>query len=234
MSGCWSDFGQLIVEQRWIKELDINPLLASPEGLLALDARVVVYGLDTQEDKLPKLAIRPFPTQYVSTWTTKGNVRITVRPILPEDEPLLVKFHQTLSDQTVYMRYLHPMLLTQRLVHERLARICHCDYDREITLVAESKDKNGEVLVMGVARLSKSHGVDEARLSVLVADPFQGMGIGSELVNRMVEVARSEHLRRLLATLTLDNQVMQHIFQKLGFSLNPTSDGKLQSATLEL
>jgi acetyltransferase len=227
-------FGQLIVEQRWIKELDINPLLASPEGLLALDARVVVYGLDTQEDKLPKLAIRPFPTQYVSTWTTKGNVRITVRPILPEDEPLLVKFHQTLSDQTVYMRYLHPMLLTQRLVHERLARICHCDYDREITLVAESKDKNGEVLVMGVARLSKSHGVDEARLSVLVADPFQGMGIGSELVNRMVEVARSEHLRRLLATLTLDNQVMQHIFQKLGFSLNPTSDGKLQSATLEL
>jgi acetyltransferase len=227
-------FGQLIVEQRWIKELDINPLLASPEQLLALDARVVIYGLDTAEDQLPKLAIRPFPTHYVSTWRTKANVPITIRPILPEDEPLLVKFHESLSDQTVYMRYLHPMMLTQRLVHERLARICHCDYDREMTLIAEGRGKNGEQLVMAIGRLSKSHGVDEARLSVLVADPFQGMGIGRELVSRLVQVGRSEHLQRLVATLTLNNQVMQHIFQTLGFSLNPTSDGKLQSAMLEL
>jgi acetyltransferase len=227
-------FGQLIVEQRWIKELDINPLLASPEQLLALDARVMVYGSDTVEDTLPKLAIRPFPTQYTYTWTTKGNAKITIRPILPEDEPLLVKFHETLSDKSVYMRYLQPMMLTQRLVHERLARICHCDYDREITLVAENKGGDGEQLIMGVSRLSKIHGLDEARLTILVADPFQGMGIGGELVSQMVEVAKGEHLRRLVATLTPDNQVMQHILQKLGFSLEPTSDGKLQAAKIEL
>jgi len=64
---------------------------------------------------------------------------VTIRPILPEDEPLLVKFHETLSDKTVMMRYLQPMMLTERLVHERLARICHSDYDREITLVAEGR-----------------------------------------------------------------------------------------------
>jgi acetyltransferase len=227
-------FGQLIVEQRWIKELDINPLMASPEQLLALDARVLVYGSDTTEDKLPKLAIRPYPTQYASTLTIKDHSQITIRPILPEDEPYLAKFHTTLSDRTVYMRYLHPMMLTERVLHERLARLCHCDYDREIALVAVDKNKDGEQRILGVGRLSKIHGVNEARLSVLVGDPFQGMGIGSQLVSRSVDVAKGEHMHRLTATITPDNQVMQHLFQKLGFSLEPTSDGKLVFAKIEL
>ncbi|HEY5984556.1 MAG TPA: bifunctional acetate--CoA ligase family protein/GNAT family N-acetyltransferase [Anaerolineales bacterium] len=227
-------FGRLIVEQRWIKELDINPLLASPEQLIALDARVVVFGLETTEELLPKLAIRPYPSQYVSTWTTKNRSSITIRPILPEDEPLLVAFHKNLSDQSVYMRYMQPMMLTERVVHERLARIAHSDYDREITLVAEGQDNKGARQVMGIGRLSKSHGLDEARISVLVADPFQGTGVGGELVRRMVEVARLEHLKRLVATLTPDNKVMQHIFRKLGFSLELSADGNLQAAALEL
>jgi acetyltransferase len=227
-------FGQLIVEQRWIKELDINPLLASPEQLLALDARVLVYGSDTVEDKLPKLAIRPYPAQYVSAWTTKDQKQITIRPILPEDEPYLAKFHTTLSDRTVYMRYLQPMLLTERVLHERLARICHCDYDREIVLVAEARISDGEQSILGVGRLSKVHGANEARLSVLVGDPFQGMGIGSQLVRQMLEVAKGEHMLRLTATLTPDNQLMQHIFQKLGFSLELINDGKLIMAKIEL
>ena len=210
-------FGQLIVEQRWIKELDINPLMASPEQLLALDARVLVYGSDTTEDKLPKLAIRPYPTQYVNTWTPKGHGQITIRPIMPEDEPSLAKFHTTLSDRTVYMRYLQPMMLTDRVVHERLGRLCHCDYDREIALVAEDQPGDGEQRIMAVGRLSRIHGTEDARLSLLVGDPFQGLGIGSQLVSRLVEVAKGEHMRSLTATLTTDNQVMQHIFKKHGF-----------------
>jgi len=227
-------FGQLIVEQRWIKELDINPLMASPEQLLALDARVVLYGPDISVDRLPRLAIRPFPIQYVSTWTTKDHVQISIRPILPEDEPLMVKFHETLSDRSVSMRYLQPMLFTQRVVHERLARICHCDYDREIALVALDKPGGGEPRILGVGRLSKVHGVDEAHLSVLVGDPFQGMGIGGQLIRQLVEVAKGEHLLRLTATLTPDNQVMQHIFQKLGFSMEPTPAGNLLEAKINL
>jgi len=227
-------FGQLIVEQRWIKELDINPLIASPEQLLALDARVLVYGSDVSEDKLPKLAIRPYPTQYVSTWKPKDHAQITLRPILPEDEPLLAKFHTTLSDRTVYMRYLHPLMLTERVLHQRLSRLCHCDYDREIALVAVDKNDDGEQRILGIGRLSKVHGVDEARLSILVGDPFQGMGIGKQLVNRIVEVAKGEHLQRLTATITPDNEVMKHIFPKLGFSLELTSDEKLLVAKMEL
>jgi acetyltransferase len=226
-------FADLITEQRWIKELDINPLIASPEKLLALDARVVLYDKDTTEEELPKLAIRPYPIQYVGAWTAKDKTKVTVRPILPEDEALLVKFHQVLSDRTVYMRYLQPMMLQERVVHERLARICHCDYDREIALVAESGEGE-EQKILGVVRLSKLHGTNEARLSILIGDPYQGIGLGGELVRRAVEIAKQERLSRLSAILTVDNQVMQHLFEKLGFKIEPSQDEKLAIATIQL
>jgi acetyltransferase len=227
-------FAQLVTEQRWIKELDINPLMASPEKLIALDARVVLYDKNTTEEQLPKLAIRPYPMQYVGTWEAKDRTRVTIRPILPEDEELLVKFHQVLSDRTVFMRYLQPMMLQERVMHERLARICHVDYDREIALVAETLDDKGEQNIMGVVRLSKIHGVNEARLSVLVGDPYQGIGLGGELIHRAVDVARRERLSRLSAILTPDNQTMQHIFQKLGFRLEPVDNEKFVAAIIEL
>ena len=227
-------FSQLITEQRWIKELDINPLMASPEKLIALDARVVLFDKDTTEDQLPKLAVRPYPIQYVGTWTARDKTEVNIRPILPEDEALLVKFHHTLSDRTVFMRYLQPMLLQERVVHDRLSRICHCDYDREIALVAEHKNNDGEREIMGVVRLSKLHGTDEARLSILVGDPAQGVGLGSELVRRAVDVAVSERLSRLSSILTADNQTMLHIFQKLGFSIDPVGGDNLISANINL
>jgi len=227
-------FSQLITEQRWIKELDINPLVASPEKLIALDARVLLYDNDTKEEQLPKLAIRPYPIQYVGTWTAKDRSKVTIRPILPEDEALLVKFHTVLSDRTVFMRYLQPIMLQDRVMHERLARICHVDYDREIALIAETRDASEERSIMGIVRLSKIHGTNEARLSILVGDPYQGIGLGGELIRRAVDVARSEHIERMSAILTADNQVMLHIFQKLGFSIVPLGTDNLAAATMEL
>ena len=83
-------FSELVVEQRRIKEIDINPLLASPERLIALDARVVVHGPEVDADRLPRPAIRPYPTQYVAPWTGEDGLTVTIRPIRPEDEPLMV------------------------------------------------------------------------------------------------------------------------------------------------
>jgi len=226
-------FSQLVTEQAWIKELDINPLMASPEKLIALDARVVVFDKDVKQDQLPKLAIRPYPIQYVGTWTTRNNVNVTIRPILPEDEALLVKFHATLSDRTVFLRYLQPMLLQERVIHDRLSRICHCDYDRELALVAETKSGEERELI-AVVRLSKLHGTTEARLSILVTDSMQGTGLGSELVRRAMDVAKREHITRLHATQTGDNQVMLHIFEKLGFKIEQEGENKLASATIDL
>ena len=136
-------FSQLVVEQTWIKEIDINPLLASPERLLALDARVVVYGPEVRPEQLPRLAIRPYPSQHVKPWTLKNGDAVTIRPIRPEDEPMLIGLHQALSERSVYMRYFQPLKLSNRTAHDRLTRICFIDYDREMALVVERKKKMG-------------------------------------------------------------------------------------------
>ena len=133
-------FSQLVTEQRWIKEIDINPLLASPERLIALDARVAVYGKDTDRADLPKLAIRPYPVRHEREITLGDGSRIDLRAIRPEDEPMLANFHHTLSERTVYMRYFHWMKLEQRTAHERLTRMCFIDYDRQMAFVAEREN----------------------------------------------------------------------------------------------
>jgi acetyltransferase len=228
-------FSQLIAEQRWIKELDINPLLASPERLLALDARVVVYGPEMKEDDLPRLAIRPYPSQYITEWVAKDDKPIIIRPVRPEDEPLMVKFHETLSDRSVYLRYMQPLLLSERVAHERLARICHGDYDREITLVAiRTEESTGEQFIYGAGRLSKLHGEDAARFTVLISDCCQGLGIGSELVRRLIHVSREEKLRQIEALISPDNQVMLNLVEKLGFRLEKGQDGDLVRAVMDL
>jgi acetyltransferase len=218
-------FSQLVVEQRWIKEIDINPLLVSSEKLIALDARVVLYDASVQEEQLPRLAILPYPAQYVKPWTLSDGTPVTIRPIRPEDEPLIVKFHETLSEESVYCRYFHLMKLQTRVSHERLTRICFIDYDREMALVADYKDQQtGEHTILGVGRLSKSHAHNEAEFSLLVSDRFQGRGLGTELLRRLLEVGREEKLDRITAEILPDNQVMQHLCKKLGFSLTPEMD----------
>jgi acetyltransferase len=233
-------FSQLVVEQRWIKEIDINPLLAAPRtsegtGLIALDARVVLHDQTVTRDQLPRLAIRPYPTRYAQTWTAKDGRAITFRPIRPEDEPMMVKFHETLSDRSVYLRYLHPMMLHQRVAHERLSRICFIDYDREIALVAEiGEAKTGERRIAAVGRLSKIRGTDDAELTMLVNDAFQGIGIGRELGQRLVQIGRDENLRRIVATISSDNLVMQELCQKLGFIIHRAPEEGRVRAEIEL
>ena len=131
------------------------------------------------------------------------------------------------------MRYLPPMLLQDRILHERLSRICHCDYDLDIPLVAERTNIDGSRNILGVGRLTKIGGSQDAKLSVMVGDPYQGAGIGSELVRRVVDVARRENIKSLTAVLTVDNQSMQHIFKKLGFTLE-NSNENLMTAKIEL
>jgi acetyltransferase len=223
-------FSQLIVEQPWIEELDINPLLASSDRLLALDARVVLYGRDVDETRLPKLAIRPYPAQYASPETTLHGLEITIRPIRAEDEPMLVKFHTTLSDRTVYMRFLSPMEFSDRVAHARLARICHCDYDRELTLIAlMPDDKTGEEQIVGAVRMSKLHGENSARFSLLVSDQHQGTGIGTALLHKIVAVAKAEKVARLEVITTADNGHMQRQLGRLGFTISDAGDGKVKA-----
>ena len=188
-------FSQFVIEQRWIAEIDINPLLASPERLLALDARIVLHGPAVTRDQLPKPAIRPYPSQYVSSWTMKDGNQVTIRPIRPEDEPLMAKFHETLSDRSVYLRYFCSLSLSRRVAHERLLRICFGDYDREMALVAELTDPaTGERRIVGVGRMNKLHSRNEAEVAALVSDQYQRQGLGHELLRRVVQIARDEKI----------------------------------------
>ncbi len=228
-------FSQLVLEQRWIAEIDINPLLASPDHLLALDARVVLHGLAVTPDQLPKPAIRPYPLQYVSTWTLKNGNQVTIRPIRPEDEPLMVKFHETLSDRTVYLRYFTTLSLSRRVAHERLLRICFGDYDREMALVAERADPGtGERQIIAVGRINKLHGNNEAEVAVLVADQYQNLGLGNELLHRVVQIARDEKLSQVSAEMLPDNVAMQVIMKRLGFAVRTSEDMTSVRAYLEL
>jgi acetyltransferase len=215
-------FSQLVVEQPWIKEIDINPLLAAAgdAGIIALDARIVLHAADIGEENLPRLAIRPYPTQYVSAWTSKGGMAVTIRPIRPEDEPLIVKFHATLSEQSVYTRYFHFIQYNQRVAHERLTRLCFIDYDREMALVVERADpKTGEHAILGIGRLSRLHQTAEAEFAILVSDAYQGHGFGGELLRRLVQIGRDEKLERIVATILAENVAMQHVSRKIGFKL---------------
>lgn len=214
-------FSHLVAEQQLIKEIDINPLLASPDRLIALDARVVLHDPTVNLDQLPQLAIRPYPLQYVQPWTMKNGQEILIRPIRPEDEPLMVKFHHTLSQQSVYFRYAHMVKLSQRIAHERLTRICFIDYDREVALVAEAKHpETGEPEILGVGRLSRLHGTEEAEFSMLISDRVQCQGLGTELLHRLIQVGRDEHLAQITADIAPDNRMMQHVCQKVGFQLH--------------
>jgi acetyltransferase len=228
-------FSRLVTEQRWIKEIDINPLLASPERLIALDARVVVYGKETDRSELPRLAIRPYPVRYERQIVLEDGSHITARPIRPEDEPLLVNFHHTLSERTVYMRYFHWMKLEQRTAHERLTRMCFLDYDRQMAFVAEYHDPaSGERQIVAVGRLVKSHAAEEAELAVIVADRFQRRGIGTEIVRQLVDFARDEKLDRITATVLFENRPMQKVFERLGFRMKQGGDSESLEAELIL
>ncbi len=214
------NFSRLIVEQPWIKEIDINPLLASGDRLIALDARVVLHGAEMTQDSLPRPVIRPYPQQYVGEWTMKNGAVLMIRPIRPEDEPLMIDFHSRLSDRSVYLRYFQPLKLTQRTAHERLTRICFIDYDREMALVAVRKHDDGTNEIIAVGRLSKIHGTEEAEIAVLVRDEFQHQGLGTELVSRLMRVAQDENLKYVSSTMLGINREMRAICNRLGFRLS--------------
>ncbi len=224
-------FSRLVVEQPWIKEIDINPLLATPDRLVALDARIVVHGPEVSKEQLPKLAIRPYPNRYVSAWTMKDGTEVLIRPIRPEDEPMMVKFHATLSERSVYLRYFHLMNLSQRVAHERLTRICFIDYDREMALVAERRNPtNGGSEILGVARLTRVLASNDAEVAVLISDQFHGRGLGKELLGRLVIVGGDEKLSSLKADILPDNRDVMRICEKLGFTLRHSVEDEVVKA----
>jgi acetyltransferase len=218
-------FSQLILEQTPIKEIDINPLLASSEGLVALDARVVLHAKDIDLAGIPKPAIRPYPLKYSGTLTLKDGTQLSIRPIRPEDEPQLARFHETLSEQSVYRRYFAMLNLESRIRHERLTRKCFVDYDREMALIAEHRrDASLTPEIVGVGRLVRSLPGGQAEIAAIVSDAFQHKGIGRALVSRLIEFAHDEKIEKLTASVLAENPAMQKLLESKGFVFRQEGD----------
>jgi acetyltransferase len=227
-------FSQLVLEQPWIREIDINPLLVAPSGVLALDARVVLHGADIEKEQLPRSAIRPYPTQYVRPWQLKDGTSVLIRPIRPEDEPQIIELHRKLSERSVRMRYFQPLQLDQRTAHERLSRVCFNDYDRELALIVEQGGGQPGAQILAVGRLSKVPGHRSAEFALVIDDDWQQRGLGTELLKRLIQFGRDEKASAITGDILVENRPMQRICERLGFQLDRRHDDDIVNAVLVL
>jgi acetyltransferase len=227
-------FSQMVVEQRWIKEIDINPLLVSSEQIIALDARIVLHDPNTKEEDLPTSAIRPYPTRYTAPFTIQTGEEVMIRPVRPEDEPLMASFNRTISPHSIYLRYFHPVSPTQLISHDQLAALCFVDYDREMALVAEKIDGAGQRQIVGMGQLSKLQGTSEGEFALLINDEYQRTGLGTELLSRLLDIGRDEKLEKVVAEILPENEGMRRVCTKLGFTFSKVPDSNTIYAEIAL
>ncbi|MFH1055977.1 MAG: GNAT family N-acetyltransferase [Candidatus Altiarchaeota archaeon] len=218
-------FSQMMIDFPEILEADINPLLAGPERAIALDARIA---LDMKMEKRghEHMCITPYPREYIEEYDLPEGGKFTLRPIKPEDEPLVKDLFMSFSERTMHFRFFYAL---KDITHEMLIRYCHIDYDREISIVAEH---NG--VLVGMSRLQFDPGELSAEFSVVVTDSWQNKGLGLKLVAKIVEIGRKKNLDVVYATVIKDNIPMKRLATKLGFSIEATDDMQIDKLILTL
>jgi acetyltransferase len=224
------NFSQLVADFLEISEIDVNPLLAAPERVVALDARILLCPADLPQGQRPRLAIRPYPNQYVAPWRLRDGTEVVVRPIRAEDEALIVQLFSTFSEHTIHMRFFS---MIKRLSHESLIRLCHLDYEREMALVAV-QHSDGLTRILGVSRYYLDPETGVAEFAVVVGDPWQGQGLGYHLMQRLIEVARQNDVKRLVGQVLQENSDMLRLVRDLGFSLQSSADPAVVQAEFDL
>jgi len=167
-------------------------------------------------------------------WVMKDGSEVLIRAISPEDETMMVKFHQTLSDRTVYLRYFCSLSLATRSSHERLARICFADPALETVLLAIQRNPRiSQQTILAVGRLNRVPDGKFAELAVLVSDEYQGRGLGKQLVRQLIQAARDQHIPHITAEMLRDNIPIQSVLRRQGFRLR-LDDPRIVRAVLEL
>jgi acetyltransferase len=210
----------LVTDFAEIDELDINPLLLAGKRASAVDARVL---LRTPRAAAPfHLVVSSYPNHHETHTVSDGGVRCFLRPIRPEDAPLLQELFDALSPQSVYFRFFTPL---KALPHSMLARFTQIDYDREIALIALQEDA-AEEKMLGVARAIRVPGENRAELSVVVGDPWHGKGIGAALLKHCVAIAKEQGIEEMWGIVLPENKRMLALGRKLGFQIRRSPDGR--------
>jgi len=210
-------FSQLVAEHPAIKKIDINPLLINKYSVSIANANIELHEPETDLSELSPLAIRPYPIEYEFDWQLKNGDVVIIRPVRPDDEPLFLNFHKTLSDESVYLRYFHSMSFDSRVAHERLARICFIDYDREIALVVINETSEPHE-VLGIGRIVKLRLGNKAEFSITISDQQQGQGIGTKLMEKLILISKKEKVGELIADILPNNMGMRKVCEKFGFT----------------
>ncbi|MDA0703915.1 MAG: bifunctional acetate--CoA ligase family protein/GNAT family N-acetyltransferase [Proteobacteria bacterium] len=205
---------QIVADLPEVIELDINPLLAGPDGVIALDARIKVEASRIKGTE--RFAIKPYPIELEERFELPDGSAMLLRPIRPEDEPRLREGFARLSAESIRMRFFAPL---KTLTQEMAARLTQIDYDREMALVLTTDQLPGEAEIFAVARLSCDPDNEQAEFALIVGDDFAGQGVGTRLMTKLVAYARGRGVGSMIGIILSENKAMLSICRKLGFTI---------------
>ncbi len=223
---------QLAADLPQVREFDINPLLADENGALALDARIAVEPLSQPKFKgtgYDRFAVRPYPKEWEQQLTLEDGTSVFVRPLRPEDEPLVQRFHERVTAEDLRLRFFAPI---KEFSHPFLARLTQLDYARAMAFTALDT-ATGELL--GVVRLHADANYESGEYAIIVRSDLKGRGLGWKLMELMIRYARSEGLKQIEGQVLGENILMLQMCHELGFQIadNP-SDGSIKVVSLKL
>jgi len=219
-------FSQMLVDFPQLKEVDVNPLFINSEEAYALDARIVLDKQKVFEKAEPHqhLVISPYPKKYETLWTMRDGRQVLLRPIKPEDEPLWEEMFQSFSEESIRYRFFQ---IIKDTPHETRVRYCNIDYDREIAIVPELTE-GGKRKILGVVRVGIEPDGKAGEIAFIVADPWQGQGLGTKMVDHAIEICKDMRIETLYAIMMADNFRAINLMKKMGFAITYTEDGNVK------
>ena len=219
-------FSQFLIDYPQIKEIDINPLLINDKEACILDARIVIDKEKVCRKFEPHehMVISPYPKKYEMLWALKNGQKVLLRPIKPEDEPMWREMFQTFSEESIRYRFFQILKDTP---HEVRVRYCNIDYDREIAIVPELEE-NGQRKILGVTRLSIEPDGKSGEMAFIVTDYWQGLGLGTKMVDYVLDIAKEKGIETVYAIMLQDNYRALALTKKMGFTLEYLSDGTVK------
>jgi acetyltransferase len=222
---------EMVCELPAIKSMNINPLVADENGVMVLDARIVVEQQTDGADRYSHMAIHPYPSHLVSDWQLADGTKIKIRPIRPEDAGIEQSFVRDLSNESKHFRFMQGL---NELTPQMLVRFTQLDYNRELALIAVQEQDDNETEI-GVARYIINADGESAEFALVVADNWHKLGIGSRLMTALIDAARQRGLKYMNGEILTDNRKMRKLVEKFGFDIrtNP-EDSTVLLANMQL
>jgi len=211
---------EMVCELPALAEMDLNPVVAGPDGAVAVDARIRVQRVSAAARPYAHMAIHPYPGALVSTVDLADGTSVTLRPIRPEDAVMEREFVNGLSDQSRFLRFMYAL---PEITPAMLSRFTQIDYDREMALIA-IEETAGEERQVGVARYSTLPDGTSCEFAIVIADAWQGRGLARQLLASLIQVARDRGFTSMTGTTMKENRRMLDLARSMGFEVEPDLD----------